>query len=544
MQIFGMSGDYKLENHGLTNLKAAYWNLSPAAIVEQIILRQEAVVSKTGAVVVYTGKHTGRSPADKYIVRNHRLEDRDIWWGKVNQPMSPEYFRQVFMKIRAYLQNKEVFVQDLQAGAHPSYQVPIRLISEKAWAALFAYDLFIKLPPDKLSHHRPDFTILHCPGFITSPEEDRTNSETLIAIDFTKKLIIIAGTHYAGEIKKSIFTVMNYLLPQKGVLSMHCSANVGSEQDVSLFFGLSGTGKTTLSSDLNRQLIGDDEHGWTDEGVFNIEGGCYAKAIHLRRDLEPLIWDASHRFGSVLENVTCDPYTRDLDFDDDHRTENTRVAYPLEYIPNYVPQGYAGHPRNIFFLTADAFGVMPPISKLSPDQAMYYFLSGYTSKLAGTETGLGAEPQATFSTCFGAPFLPLTPQVYSQLLGEQIASRKVNVWLVNTGWTGGPYGVGQRIPLLYTRAMIEAVHAGQLADVGFTQDEFFNLAIPDHCPGVPDTILRPQTTWTDSSAYEWQANQLIGRFEKNFEQFRPTVTESVSLAGPRSQIIVGRKQGV
>jgi phosphoenolpyruvate carboxykinase (ATP) len=533
MQIFGMPGDYNLEHHGLTNLKAAYWNLKPAALVEQIILRQEATVSATGSVVVHTGKYTGRSPNDKFVVRNNNVDDRDICWGKINQPIPAESFRQILIKVQAYLQNKEIFIQDLQAGAHPEHQIPIRVITEKAWAALFAYDLFIRLTIDKLSHHRPEFTIFHCPGFILMPEEDRTNTGTLIAIDFTRKIIIIVGTHYAGEIKKSIFTAMNYILPKKNVLSMHCSANIGISGDVSLFFGLSGTGKTTLSSDPNRMLIGDDEHGWALDGIFNIEGGCYAKAIHLRRDQEPLIWDASHRFGAVLENVTCDPITRELDFDDDHRTENTRIAYPIEYIPNHVVAGRGGHPQNIFFLTADAFGVLPPMSRLTAHQAMYYFLSGYTSKLAGTETGLGAEPQATFSTCFGAPFLPLAPQVYSGLLGERIANHKSQVWLINTGWTGGPYGVGQRIRLSHTRAMIQAVHSGSLNDLHFTNEPYFNLSIPITCPGVPDSILSQVSTWNDQEAYNRQANLLITHFERNFDQFLPAAPIEISKAGPR-----------
>jgi phosphoenolpyruvate carboxykinase (ATP) len=532
MQIFGMPGDYNIEHHGLYNVKSAYWNLTPAALVEQIVLRQEAVISKTGAVVVNTGKHTGRSPGDKFITRNGNRDDQDIFWGKINQPLSPDKFQIIFQKIRAYLQGKDVFIQDLQAGNHPQFQVPIRIITEKAWAALFSYDLFIRLPAEKLVHHLPEFTIIHCPGFLSFPEEDNTHSGTFISLDFSKKLVLIGGTHYAGEIKKSIFTVMNYLLPHQAALPMHCSANVDKKGEVSLFFGLSGTGKTTLSSDPERYLIGDDEHGWADDGIFNFEGGCYAKTIHLRPDLEPLIWNASHRFGSVLENVTCDPYTRDLDFDDDHRTENTRGAYPLEYIPNYVPSGRAGHPNHIFFLTADAFGILPPIALLSPEQAMYYFLSGYTSKLAGTETGLGAEPQATFSTCFGAPFLPLHPKTYADLLGQKIREHTAKVWLVNTGWSGGAYGVGQRIRLAYTRAIIQAAYSGILAQIPTKRNETFGLMIPESCPAVPAEILHPRNTWADPAAYDREANKLIGRFEKNFEQYRPVVSKEVAAAGP------------
>ena len=535
MQIFGMPGDYNLEHHGLYNLKAAYWNLTPAALVEQVVLRHEAIVSRTGAVVVNTGKHTGRSPADKFVIRNDNADDEDIWWGKINQPLSAERFKQIFQKFRAYLQGKDVFVQDLQAGAHPDFAVPIRLVTEKAWAALFAYDLFLRLPAEKLAHHVPQFTILHCPGFLTFPEEDGTNSGTLIALDFSKKLILIAGTHYAGEIKKSIFTVMNYLLPHRQVLPMHCSANVNSVGEVSIFFGLSGTGKTTLSSDPDRRLIGDDEHGWSDQGIFNVEGGCYAKTIHLRPELEPLIWEATHRFGAVLENVTCDPYTRELDFDDDYRTENTRVAYPLDFVANHVAEGFAGHPSHIFFLTADAFGVLPPIARLTHEQALHYFLSGYTSKLAGTETGLGSEPQATFSACFGAPFLPLHPKTYADMLGEKILRHHVKVWLVNTGWTGGPYGVGQRIRLPYTRAMIQAAHTGALDNATMIQDEYFGLYVPDHCPNVPDEVFFPKNTWGDARAYDRQANQLVRSFEKNFEQYRPLASNPVSETSPRVQ---------
>jgi phosphoenolpyruvate carboxykinase (ATP) len=531
MQNFGMPGEYKLEHHGLYNLKAVFWNLTPSALIEQIILRQEAVVSETGAIVVSTGRHTGRSPNDKFITQYVPV-DEEICWGKVNQPIHPEKFQLLLQKVGAYLQGKDIFVQDLQVGAHPDHHYPIRIITEKAWGALFSHNLFVRVPADHLGSHRPEITVIHCPDFNTNPEEDGTNSGTVVAIDFHRCIILIAGTSYAGEIKKSIFTAMNYWFPRNDILSMHCSANVGKSGDVALFFGLSGTGKTTLSSDPDRRLIGDDEHGWAKEGVFNFEGGCYAKTIHLRRDLEPLIWEAAHRFGAVLENVTCDLQTRKLDFDDDHRTENTRGAYPIYYVPNYVPEGFAGQPQNIFFLTADAFGVLPPISRLSYEQALYYFLSGYTSKLAGTETGLGAEPQATFSTCFGAPFLPLHPRVYSELLGALIQKNKVHVWLVNTGWTGGPYGVGQRIRLPFTRAMICSALSGDLEKVTFHLDEVFGLEIPDSCPGVPNIVLNPKLTWTSQEAYHKQAELLISGFNKNFGQFAGDVSSEVVKSGP------------
>lgn len=533
MQNIGMPGDYTLEHHGLYNLRTVYWNQTPSALVEQIILRQEAIMSSTGAVVVNTGKHTGRSPNDKFVIQ-YTPVDQEIWWGKVNQPMSPERFQLLFQKMRAYLQGKDIFVQDLQAGAHPRHKVPIRVITEKAWAALFAHDLFVRIPSERLGKHKPEFTVIHCPEFFANPEEDGTNSGTVVALDFSRRTVLIAGTSYAGEVKKSIFTAMNYLFPKQGILSMHCSANVGASGDVALFFGLSGTGKTTLSSDPGRKLIGDDEHGWAKDGIFNFEGGCYAKTIHLRPELEPLIWEATHRFGTVLENVTCDPLSRELDFDDDHHTENTRGAYPIHYVPNHVREGHAGHPANVFFLAADAFGVLPPIARLTYEQTMYYFLSGYTSKLAGTETGLGTEPQATFSTCFGAPFLPLHPQVYADLLGKAISKHNVRVWLVNTGWTGGPYGVGHRIRLPHTRAMIRAALAGELEKTPMRLDELFGLYVPTSCPDVPASVLDPITTWPDPAGYQHQAEQLIARFKKNFEQFAQSIPPEIVAAGPRN----------
>lgn len=528
----GIPNSFGLDNHGLNNLGNVYWNLCPPVLVEEVIRRKEGIISNQGAVVVNTGLYTGRSPNDKYIIKDD-LTANEVWWGKVNRAMSELQFDRILTRLTAYLQNRDVFVQDLQVGAHPDYCLPIRVITETAWHSLFSRDLFIRLLPEKAIAQKPEFTVIQAPGFQASPESDGTNSAAFIILNFTRHLIIIGGSSYAGEVKKSIFSVMNYLLPRRGVLSMHCSANVGTQGDVALFFGLSGTGKTTLSSDPERCLIGDDEHGWGDNGVFNFEGGCYAKTIHLRREYEPLIWDAAQRFGSVLENVTCDPVTRTLDFDDDGHTENTRAAYPLDCVTNHVDSGCAEHPRNIFFLTADASGVMPPLARLTPEQAMYYFLSGYTSKVAGTEKGLGIEPQATFSTCFGAPFLPLNPGVYAHLLGEKISRHNVKVWLINTGWTGGPYGTGKRIHLPYTRAMVRAVLTGLLDHTPMQLDPLFGLNIPLTCPDVPDEILYPRLTWADPLAYDQQAHQLIALFQKNFELFASGVAADIAGAGPK-----------
>jgi phosphoenolpyruvate carboxykinase (ATP) len=522
-----------LEDLGIHNLRNMYWNLNKAELVEKIITNQEGVLSKSGAVLVNTGHHTGRSPEDKFIVNGSSL-DPEIWWGKVNKPFSPSAFDRLFGKLKAYMQQKDFYITHLSAGALPDYQIPLRIVTENAWHNLFSRDLFIRKPALNSDNKQPEFTIISCPGFLANPTEDETRSSTFIILNLERKLVLIGGTSYAGEIKKSVFTLMNFLLPRRGVLSMHCSANIGINADVALFFGLSGTGKTTLSSDPDRKLIGDDEHGWSPEGIFNFEGGCYAKTIRLRKDWEPLIWEATHRFGSVLENVVYDPSSREIDFDDERITENTRAAYPIEFIPNHVPAGYGGHPRNIFFLTADAFGVMPPIALLTPDQAMYYFLSGYTSKLAGTEKGLGKEPQATFSACFGAPFLPLPPSKYAELLGKYIAEHKTQVWLINTGWTGGPYGIGSRIKLPFTRAMIRSALDSSLNASAMRKDPHFGLAIPTHCPGVPDEILDPGSTWSNINDYQIQANKLIERFRDNFSQNNYKVSSSVIAAGPGS----------
>lgn len=531
MQNHGNPSKYGLENHGLYNLANVYWNYSPPMLVEEAISRFEGEISADGALMADTGKHTGRSPNDKFVVQYPELADKPICWGKINAPIAPEKFDQLYHKILAYYQGRDVFVQDLQVGAHLNYSLPIRVITEKAWHSLFSNNLFIRLTPEQQINHVPEFTVIQAEDFKADPEVDGTKTSTAIVVDFKRNIILIAGSGYAGEIKKSIFTIMNYILPLKGVLSMHCSANVGVKGDTALFFGLSGTGKTTLSSDPDRHLIGDDEHGWSDEGVFNFEGGCYAKTIRLNPEYEPIIWSATHRFGAVLENVDYDLDTRVVDFDSSRITENTRGAYPLHFVPNHVPSGCGGHPENIFFLTADAFGVLPPLARLTPEQAMYYFLSGYTSKLAGTETGLGNEPEATFSTCFGSPFLPLYPQIYANLLGERIARHNVKVWLVNTGWTGGPYGVGSRFKLPYTRAMIHAALNHVLDDVKFRQDDFFGLWIPESCPGVPSEVLDPQSTWADRQAYAKQARSLIDLFEKNFVKFADQVPDGAIVRG-------------
>jgi len=529
----GIASQYDLDRQGLRNLNMVYWTLPTPALIERIVTRREGALAHEGAVVVRTGSHTGRAPNDKFIVQEGDAA-RLVSWGKINRPIDPEKFERLLMRLKAYFQGRDVFVQDTTAAAHPQYSLPIRIITETAWHSLFARNLFIRRKFDELPGHVPQFTVLHAPGFQAIPEEDGTHSEVFVILNLDRRLILIGGTSYAGEIKKSIFSVLNYLLPPQGVLSMHCSANIGPQNDTALFFGLSGTGKTTLSSDPDRSLIGDDEHGWGDDGVFNFEGGCYAKVIRLREELEPMIWDATRHFGTILENVTLDAHTRQFDFDDDSLTENTRAAYPIGFLENIVPSGRGKHPENVFFLTADATGVMPPVSRLTAEQAMYYFLSGYTSKLAGTEKGLGSEPQATFSACFGAPFLPLHPSVYARLLGEKLAKHQSKVWLVNTGWTGGPYGVGERMRLPYTRAMISAALRNELDDIPMTQDPYFGVAIPTAVPGVPAEILQPVQTWQDKSAYEIQVRALVARFRDNFKQFENEVSQEVIAAGPQS----------
>jgi phosphoenolpyruvate carboxykinase (ATP) len=481
--------------------------------------------------VARTGSHTGRSPNDKFIVRDETTEKK-VWWGKVNKGFDPVKFQILFHRLQAYLQGRDVFVQDCHAGADPQYRMPIRIVTETAWHSLFARNMFRQMhDPGMRKEHIPEFTVIDIPNFRAIPELDGTASEAFIIANFGQKLVIIGGTAYAGEIKKSIFTVLNYLLPQKHIMTMHCSANIGADGDTAIFFGLSGTGKTTLSADPERKLIGDDEHGWSDRGIFNFEGGCYAKVIKLDPHGEPEIFDTTRRFGTILENVSIDMTSRRMDLNDDSLTENTRAAYPLSHVPNAVLEGVGGHPQNIVMLTADAFGVLPPIAKLSTAQARYHFLSGYTAKVAGTEAGV-KEPKTTFSACFGAPFMALPPEVYSELLGEKIAKHKANVWLINTGWTGGPVGVGSRMKLSYTRAMIKSALQGKLDKVEFVPDPAFKLNIPVSVLDVPSELLQPRNTWKDKSAYDAKAKELIANFHDNFKQFESGVSEEVRKAGP------------
>jgi phosphoenolpyruvate carboxykinase (ATP) len=520
-----------LEEHGIQNVARVYWNLSVPALYEEAVRRREALMAAEGPLVCRTGQHTGRSPNDKFIVREPSSEDK-VWWSKVNRPIEPQFFEALHRRMANYVEGRELFVQECFAGADPRYRLRIRIITEQAWHSLFARHMFIDLPDagDRPAH-TPDFTVIDMPGLHADPSSNGTNSEVFILLNFARKLVLIGGTSYAGEIKKSIFTVMNYVLPLRNVLSMHCSANVGAGGDVALFFGLSGTGKTTLSSDPQRRLIGDDEHGWSEEGVFNIEGGCYAKMIRLSAEAEPQIYSITKRFGTVLENVKMDAASRRLDLDDDSLTENTRGAYPLNYIENALPSGQSGHPRNIVMLTADAFGVLPPIARLSPAGAMYHFLSGYTAKVAGTERGV-TEPRATFSTCFGAPFMVLHPTVYARFLGEKIARHDARVWLVNTGWTGGPYGTGSRMKIAHTRAMIGAALAGGLDHAEYERDAVFNLDVPRSCPGVPPDVLRPRDTWRRPSDYDQQAHKLARMFAENFKTFEDDAAPEVRAAGP------------
>ena len=515
---------------GITNVNAVYWNLSTPLLYEEAIRRHEARMAHLGPLVVRTGQHTGRSPNDKFIVKEPTSIEK-VWWGKVNRGMEPDKFSTLHRRMIAYLQGKDLFVQDCFAGAAPEFRVPVRIITEHAWQNLFARNMFIQAKDIELLSHAPQFTVLAAPNFHADPEVDGTRSEVFVVIDFGKRLVLIGGTQYAGEIKKSIFTVMNYLLPQKGVLSMHSSANIGPREDVAIFFGLSGTGKTTLSADPARTLIGDDEHGWSDDGVFNFEGGCYAKVISLSAEAEPEIYETSRRFGTILENVGFNSATGRIDLNDSSLTENTRAAYPISHIPNATRTGLGGHPQNIIMLTADAFGVLPPIAKLTPAQAMYHFLSGYTAKVAGTEKGV-TEPQATFSACFGAPFMALSPSVYAQLLGEKVQRHKADVWLVNTGWTGGPYGTGQRMKIAYTRAMVHAALDGSLTNVPSVRDPVFGLMVPKSCPDVPSQVLDPRSTWKDSVAYDLQAQKLAAMFRENFKQFEADVKPEIREAAP------------
>jgi len=522
-----------LETHGLKNLEGIHWNLSTPQLYEHIINNGEGHLSHLGPMCVTTGEHTGRAPKDKFIVQEPSSQE-NIWWGKVNKPFTVEQFEALYSRVLAYLQGKTVYVQDCCAGSDPKHQTHIRVITETAWHSLFARNMFIQIRDmAKLETHEPAFTVIQVPGFEAVPEIDGTNSEVFVIVDFGKQLVLIGGTSYAGEIKKSVFSILNYLLPQKqSVLSMHCSANIGKKGDSAVFFGLSGTGKTTLSADPARKLIGDDEHGWSDRGVFNFEGGCYAKVIRLSKKSEPEIHECTRRFGTLLENVVLDLDTRRLNLDDASLTENTRASYPITHIKNAVLNGMGGHPNNVIMLTCDAYGVMPPVSKLTPEQAMYHFISGYTAKVAGTEKGISREPTAIFSTCFGAPFMSLHPSVYADMLGERIAKHNVSCWLVNTGWTGGPYGVGHRIEIKYTRTMIKAILEGQLDQVETKADPVFGLHIPLKVKEVPDEILQPRSTWKNPEAYDEKARELANQFIENFKEYESNVDKKILDASP------------
>ena len=505
-------------------------NTLPEELIEDTLSRGQGVLSDTGALCVQTGAFTGRSPKDRFLVRDE-LTENTVDWNKFNIPFTEDKFDQLQDKITQYMSSKELYVQDLYACADPSYRLNIRLVAEYPWSALFANNMFRRPERDSLDTFHPDWTIYCAPGFTADPEIDGTRQGNFAVVNFTKKMILIGGTGYTGEIKKGIFSVLNYLLPTRhGVLAMHCSANVGHDKDTAIFFGLSGTGKTTLSADPDRMLIGDDEHGWSDKGIFNFEGGCYAKTIDLTEEKEPDIYRAICH-GAILENIVFNQGTRTPDYKDASITQNTRVSYPLHHIENATPDSQAGMPSNVFFLTADAFGVLPPISKLTPAQAMYHFISGYTAKVAGTEEGV-TEPQATFSACFGAPFMPLHPAQYADMLGKKMREHKVNVWLVNTGWTGGPYGVGSRIKLKYTRAMITAALNGSLATLEFVEHPVTMLHIPTSCPGVPSELLDPVKTWADADAYHAKADQLAEAFIKNFEKYADGSSEEILSGAP------------
>ena len=526
--------DFNLSNHGIGNLRLAYWNLATEALYEEAVFRGEGSTSVGGPFIAHTGKHTARSANDKFVVR-HSDSENNIWWGVYNRPFTPEKFETLFDRLLGYLQGRDVFVQDAYAGADEQYRLPVRFVTEHAWHSMFIRNMF--LLPQSLEEYKrfvPEFTIIGVPGFKAAPSVDNTNSETFIVLNFERRIAIVGNTEYAGELKKSVFTLLNYLLPLEGVLSMHCSANVSPDDpnDVALFFGLSGTGKTTLSADPTRRLIGDDEHGWSDNGVFNFEGGCYAKVIGLSESAEPEIYATTKRFGTILENVPFDPITRLIDLEDDSITENTRASYPLEFIANAVPEKKAGHPKNIVLLTCDANGVMPPIARLSPNQALYQFISGYTSKIAGTEVGLREEPEITFSACFGGPFMVHHPYKYAELLKRKIERYGAHCWLVNTGWVGGPYGVGKRISIRHTRALLTAALNGKLEDVKYTKDPIFGFLVPMSCPDVPTEVLSPASSWGDKKEYDRRYKDLAMRFKENFAKFTANTPHEVIDAGP------------
>jgi len=532
-EAHALQADYGLENHGLTNLHETYWNLRRAALYEESVFRGESRISQGGAIGVNTGKRTARSPNDRYIVRDNSSE-KDIWWGEYNRPLSPDKFNELLDRLQAFLQAKDVFVQDCFVCADENYRIPIRIITEHAWHSLFARNMFL-LPRNREEYkrHVPDFTVISFPSFHGLPQIDGVRTNTFITLNFAQGLCIIGNTSYAGEIKKSVFAFLNYQLPLRGVMSMHCSANIGKDGDTALFFGLSGTGKTTLSADPKRRLIGDDEHGWSDNGVFNFEGGCYAKVIRLSPLAEPQIYAATHRFGTILENVVIDPATRIADLDDDSITENTRASYPLDYIENWVPEKRGDHPRSIVILTCDAFGVMPPIAELTLDQMLYQFISGYTAKIAATEIELGKEPAITFSACLGAPFMVHQPNTYLDLLKRKIARYKPKCWLVNTGWTGGAYGVGKRISIAYTRTLLNTALSNGFANSEFHIDPIFGFKVPNSCEGIPSKILNPSESWPTETAYMKKYRQLALRFIDNFKKYEAKCPPQLLQAGPR-----------
>ncbi|MDN3671175.1 phosphoenolpyruvate carboxykinase (ATP) [Echinicola jeungdonensis] len=517
---------------GVEKAKQFLTNLPPEALIEEAIRNNEGVLTDTGALMADTGQFTGRSPKDRFIVKDEITTDT-IWWGEINKPISTEQYEGLYEKMLQFLEDKKVYVRDAIAGADPKYQLDLRIYNTHAWQNLFCYNMFLRPTTEQLKSFNPNFTIICAPEFKANPAVDGTRGENFTIINLNKNIILIGGSAYAGEIKKGIFSVLNYTLPLKeNVLSMHCSANIGKDKDTAIFFGLSGTGKTTLSADSKRKLIGDDEHGWTEEDIFNFEGGCYAKVIDLTREKEPEIWDAI-KFGAIVENTRFYPDTRRVDYTNKSVTENTRTAYPIHHIKNIAIPSTGEVPHNIFFLTADAFGVIPPISKLNKAQAMYHFISGYTAKVAGTEVGI-SEPQTTFSACFGAAFLPLHPTKYAELFGQKMETHHANVWLVNTGWTGGPYGKGSRIKLKYTRAMIHAALNGELDHVEYRPHEKFEIAVPQHCPQVPDKLLNPKNTWEDKKAYDQKADHLINSFLKNFEQYKAYANETILSGAPHT----------
>jgi phosphoenolpyruvate carboxykinase (ATP) len=531
-QASARKADYGLENHSLMNVNRVYWNLPSEALYEEAVFRCEGKITQLGPLVVNTGKHTARAASDKFIVHESTTEN-NVWWGQYNRPYNPDKFNELLNRLQGFLQGRDLFVQDCYAGADPNYRLPVRIITEHAWQSLFARNMFI-LPQtnEEYRQHVPEFTVIAVPSFKAFPQIDDTASNTAIVVNFEQKICLIANTQYAGEIKKSIFTIMNYLLPLEGVMTMHCSANMGTGNDTALFFGLSGTGKTTLSADPSRRLIGDDEHGWSDDGIFNFEGGCYAKVIALSASAEPEIFACTRKFGTILENVVFDPITRLIDLDDDHFTENTRASYPLDYIENALPEKRGGHPKNIILLTCDASGVMPPIARLTPDQALYHFISGYTSKVGGTEIGLGEEPEITFSTCFGAPFMVHHPAYYADILKRKVLRYGVNCWLLNTGWVGGPYGVGKRISIRYTRALLNAALNGSLDTVDYYTDPVFQFQVPRSSPGVPDEILDPASSWPNREDFMKRHRGLASRFIDNFKKFEDAAPQEVKNAGP------------